>query len=80
VLSRNEIESLACRLAPLSIAQREQLPGLEKGRGDLIMPGLRIILSILDRFEKSTMKVSDFGLLEGLLLQMTGYSDDFEKD
>ena len=58
------------RLTPLSVAEREKLPGLEKGRGDLILPGLKIILALLDRLDKKLLTVSDFGLLEGLLLSL----------
>lgn len=66
----HELESLLLHLRPLSDTQREQLPGLEKGRGDLILPGIRIVLAIFNHFQKDLLKVSDFGLLEGLLLTM----------
>lgn len=71
-LSSAELDSLFHYLVPLTDSQREQVPGLEKGRGDLILPGIRIVLGILDHFEKKSLKVSDFGLLEGLLLAMAG--------
>lgn len=68
----NELDSLFHHLYPLSDSQREQVPGLEKGRGDLLLPGIRIVLGIFDHFQKDSLKVSDFGLLEGLLLDMAG--------
>jgi exopolyphosphatase/guanosine-5'-triphosphate,3'-diphosphate pyrophosphatase len=74
VLNESELRILSQRLAPLSSDQREELPGVEKGRGDLIIPGLRIVLGILKHFDKKNMKVSDFGLLEGLLLDMAANS------
>jgi exopolyphosphatase/guanosine-5'-triphosphate,3'-diphosphate pyrophosphatase len=58
------------RLTPLSPAQRESLPGLETGRGDLIVAGLEIILALLERLQLRSLTVSDFGLLEGLLLSL----------
>lgn len=67
-----DLDSLLHHLSPLSDSQREQLPGLEKGRGDLILPGIRIVLGIFGHFQKDLLKVSDFGLLEGLLLTMAG--------
>ncbi len=67
-----ELHLLLHHLDPLSDNQREQLPGLEKGRGDLILPGIRIVLGIFEHFQKDLLKVSDFGLLEGLLLTMAG--------
>jgi len=70
VLTADDIRSSLQQLGPLTVAQREQLPGLEVGRGDLIMPGLRIILAIFEIFGKDYMKVSDFGLLEGILISL----------
>jgi exopolyphosphatase/guanosine-5'-triphosphate,3'-diphosphate pyrophosphatase len=47
---------------------RQELPGLEPGRADIITAGLVVVLSILDFFDTDTLRVSDAGLLEGLLL------------
>ena len=59
-------------LAPMTTTEREALPGLERGRGDLILPGLDIVLALLGLFSKHSLTVSDFGLLEGLLLKSSG--------
>lgn len=64
------LQDLARRLAPLSPVQREALPGMEAGRGDLIVPGLHLVLTLLRCFSKTNLLVSDFGLLEGLLLDL----------
>jgi exopolyphosphatase/guanosine-5'-triphosphate,3'-diphosphate pyrophosphatase len=69
MLLKKEIEALAERMAPLSPSEREALPGMEKGRGDLILPGLRLVSGIMERLEKDRLTVSDFGLLEGVLLE-----------
>jgi len=58
------------RLTPLSAAERESLPGMEKGRGDLIMAGLEILLSLLQGLDRHRLVISDFGILEGLLLSL----------
>lgn len=58
-------------LAPLSVTERESLPGLETGRGDLIMPGIEILTTLASGFSKHHIRVSDFGLLEGLLLDLS---------
>lgn len=55
-------------LAPLSPAERLRIPGLEPGREDLIMAGVLVVLHTMERFGFDRMKVSDYGLLEGLLL------------
>jgi exopolyphosphatase/guanosine-5'-triphosphate,3'-diphosphate pyrophosphatase len=67
-LQRDTLEDLLQRLVPLSVREREALPGMEPGRGDLILPGLRVILALLEGFGRKSLTVSDFGLLEGLLL------------
>ncbi len=71
VLQRSTLNDLQAKLKPMSPAQREALPGLEKGRGDLILPGLQIVLVLLERFRSERLTVSDFGLLEGVALQLT---------
>jgi len=60
------------KLELISISEREALIGMEKGRGDLILPGLQILLSLMRRFQFSRIKVSDSGLLEGVMLRLTG--------
>jgi exopolyphosphatase/guanosine-5'-triphosphate,3'-diphosphate pyrophosphatase len=68
-LRGSRLENLRQQLAGLSPEQREALPGLEAGRGDLIMPGLQIVLALLEIFRSDQLIVSDFGILEGLALQ-----------
>jgi len=67
-LSRDQIESIYQRLLPMSPEERLQVPGLEKGREDLIIAGMLIILQSMDLFGMTCMKVSDYGLLEGLVV------------
>ncbi|PLX90520.1 MAG: exopolyphosphatase [Desulfuromonas sp.] len=75
-LSRQILADQYALLEPLEIAQREQLPGLETGRGDLILPGIEILQALLTRFSHRHIRVSDFGLLEGLLLDLHAASID----
>ena len=67
-LSRDQILSLYERLVPMTPSERLEVPGLEKGREDLIIAGMMIILQSMDLFGMTTMKVSDYGLLEGLIV------------
>lgn len=55
----------------ISVPERELMIGMEEGRGDLILPGLQILLTLMQQFQFSTVTVSDCGLLEGLMLQLT---------
>jgi len=70
LLSRPALLSLYQRLLPLSAAERELLPGIEKGRGDLIVHGADIVLALMQLLDKDELRISDFGLLEGTLLSM----------
>jgi exopolyphosphatase/guanosine-5'-triphosphate,3'-diphosphate pyrophosphatase len=58
------------QLAPLTPAERESLPGMEAGRGDLIPAGIEIILGLMQQLNNPSLTVSDFGILEGLLLSL----------
>ncbi|PLX89569.1 MAG: exopolyphosphatase [Desulfuromonas sp.] len=69
-LSAATLHSQYRTLTPLSVAEREGLSGLEEGRGDLIMPGLEILLELTTISAHDAVRVSDFGLLEGVLLAL----------
>src|SRR5204863_222921 len=47
-LARAAIEAQRARLASLSAAERADLPCLEPGRADLILPGIAVVLATLD--------------------------------
>ncbi|MBE0501223.1 MAG: exopolyphosphatase [Desulfuromonadales bacterium] len=73
-LDLNTIQSIYNRLDCLTVAEREELPGMEPGRGDLIPAGIEIIVEIIRQFRAAQLTVSDFGLLEGVLLSMSTIS------
>jgi exopolyphosphatase/guanosine-5'-triphosphate,3'-diphosphate pyrophosphatase len=60
-LSLARLQDWQTRLMPLSPAEREALPGMEAGRGDLIIAGLEIILCLMVQTGVNTLTVSDFG-------------------
>jgi exopolyphosphatase/guanosine-5'-triphosphate,3'-diphosphate pyrophosphatase len=67
-LPLDEIRSIFATLLPMQPAERLKVPGLEKGREDLIIAGILLTLKTMELFGFSHLKVSDFGLMEGLLL------------
>lgn len=70
-LSIAEIRAIFDRLLALSPRERlEQIIGLEQGREDLIIAGTLLTLKTMELFGLSSLKVSDFGLLEGVLLEL----------
>jgi exopolyphosphatase/guanosine-5'-triphosphate,3'-diphosphate pyrophosphatase len=68
-ISKQEVSSIYNRLLPLTPMERLKVPGLEKGREDLIISGTLLTMLVMDLFGVDTMKVSDFGLLEGLVVR-----------
>lgn len=72
MLTRGDISSIFQQLLPLSPAERLMVPGMEKGREDLIIAGCLLTLRTMELFGFDRMKVSDFGLLEGVLLSVQG--------
>lgn len=62
-----KVEAMFDRLLPLTPQERLQVPGLEPGREDLIIAGILVVLTTMREFGFATFKVSDAGLLEGLI-------------
>jgi len=67
-LSAPKLEEIGALMIRLSAAERCLLPGLEKGRGRIIVAGMEIFRTLLDLVKAEEMTVSDAGLLEGILL------------
>ncbi|HET9963746.1 MAG TPA: Ppx/GppA phosphatase family protein, partial [Nitrospiraceae bacterium] len=53
-----------------SNVQRAGLPGLEKGREDVIAAGAIILRTVMESLEASSVLVSDLGLREGVLIDL----------
>ena len=70
VVGLDEIKEIFSILLPMKPEQRLTIPGLEKGREDLIIAGTLITIKTMEYFGFSRLKVSDFGLLEGVLLSV----------
>lgn len=56
------------RLSDLSKDVRDGLPGLDKGRGDLIVPGLKILEIYLEKIHPEVCRVTNLGLRYGMLV------------
>lgn len=66
-LSLDSIKGILAELLPMNPAERLSVPGLEKGREDLIIAGILITIKTMEIFGYEQLKVSDYGLLEGLI-------------
>ena len=69
-LSRQEVSKLFDEILPMKSVDRLALPGLEKGREDIILSGTLILLSILEFFNQAGLVVSACGLREGVVLAL----------
>ena len=67
LITRESIMNIYTMLCGMTLEERSVLPGLEKGREDIIMTGTVIVLEVMKAFQFHEMMVSDHGLLEGLL-------------
>jgi exopolyphosphatase/guanosine-5'-triphosphate,3'-diphosphate pyrophosphatase len=67
-LKKENIKNIFQKLAALSAEERLAVPGMEKGREDLLIPGTLITLELMEMTGIDTLTVSDFGLREGLIL------------
>jgi exopolyphosphatase/guanosine-5'-triphosphate,3'-diphosphate pyrophosphatase len=67
-----EVEHMLAWLAAMSPEKRAAVPGLNPQRADIILAGLAVTAELLERIEAREVKVSAFGLREGLLLEMAG--------
>jgi exopolyphosphatase/guanosine-5'-triphosphate,3'-diphosphate pyrophosphatase len=71
VLTLSAVEALCAKLASLPLAERQQLPGLEPKRADVIVAGAIIVRDLLRRSGAREMVVSDRGVRFGLLEQLS---------
>ncbi len=67
-LPRARLTELWQRLVALSATERNLLPGLQDGRGEILLAGIRIYQVLLELLELQQVTISDAGLLEGILL------------
>lgn len=70
LLQLNTIRELEQSLLSCKKADRASLPGLEKGREEVIVAGAIIISTVMETLNLQECLVSDLGLREGLLIDL----------
>ena len=65
--SKEEALRIARLLADMPIEERKLLPGLQPNRADIIVHGICILLSCMDRLGFDRITVSEYGNLDGYL-------------
>lgn len=71
-LTLDRVRELEQQLLSRSKTQREGLPGLERGREDVIAAGAIILRTVMETLGMSNVLVSDLGLREGVLIHLAG--------
>ena len=79
-LSYQRIEALCAELAARPLRERQQVPGLEPARADVIVAGALICLGAMDALGFAEITVSDGGLREGILLDLLMQSVPHHQD
>ncbi len=68
ILKLKNVKKLLDRLKKMPLKERRNIPALEKGREDLIIPGAVIVIKTMEILGFDSMVVSDYGLREGIIL------------
>jgi exopolyphosphatase/guanosine-5'-triphosphate,3'-diphosphate pyrophosphatase len=66
----SRLQDMSRRLISLPLKERKNIPGLEPERADLIIPGLHFTINTMRLLHFSTLRVSEYGILEGVLLEI----------
>jgi len=69
-LTLRAVEVMRLKLSMMTIPQMSRIGPLKGGREDLIIPGIAIVEAVMRRMGVDNLVVSDFGLREGLILEM----------
>lgn len=69
----NKVKETLSKVYNTPYAERINITGMDKGREDLIIPGIIIILEILSKTSLEYITVSDFGLREGAVVRAASY-------
>jgi exopolyphosphatase/guanosine-5'-triphosphate,3'-diphosphate pyrophosphatase len=68
----DKLYEILAMLKTMPLAERAIVKGLEPKRADLIIPGIILTISLMETFGFTAIKISDKGLLEGIVLDMAG--------
>jgi exopolyphosphatase/guanosine-5'-triphosphate,3'-diphosphate pyrophosphatase len=70
VLRRASLDAIIDRLSASTLAMRREMAGLERGREDIVLAGAVVAQEIMERYGYPEMLVSDWGLREGIVLDL----------
>lgn len=69
-LIKEDIEAIYRRLKGMNLEDRRRIPGLQEKRADIIVPGISIMLVIMDILGCAEVAVSESDLLDAIIWQL----------
>ena len=69
-LSRRKVKNIFSAIAPISSRERAKFIPFEPSRLDIIVPGTLILLKLMEFFNFKEITVSNYGLREGVLIEL----------
>jgi exopolyphosphatase/guanosine-5'-triphosphate,3'-diphosphate pyrophosphatase len=69
MLSRASVEESTKLLRELPLAERQNIPGLNSDRADIILPGAMVVLAMMSHLKSDELTISTNGLREGLFFE-----------
>jgi exopolyphosphatase/guanosine-5'-triphosphate,3'-diphosphate pyrophosphatase len=79
-LPRASVERELVRLAAMTTAERENVPGIEPGRAPVIVAGAVVLREILDAYDLTEIEVSERDILHGAALAAAELPEPVEGD
>lgn len=70
VATRADVNALIDRIAPMNLAERQQIVGLDPGRAPVILAGLLIMRQLLETADLDSFTASERDILHGIILGM----------
>jgi len=78
-MNRAQIQHVLEVLRRKSLKERRAIAGLNPDRADIIVAGVAVVNQVMKVFDINTLKVSERGIREGLILQMIAGNGAFDK-
>jgi len=74
-LEYDDLKKIVRAMCALPLEERRKFPGINAQRADIVIAGAAIIETLMEELELSEIKVSKFGLREGLLIDYISKSE-----
>ncbi|MCX6650212.1 MAG: Ppx/GppA phosphatase family protein [Methanomassiliicoccales archaeon] len=77
VIRHTQLKKLVSQLAPLDLAGRQKVPGINPERADIIVAGALILETVMDELKITEIAVSGRSMRDGMLMDYLGRLEEF---